>query len=729
MRPFAQRYADALADPNIDAGLLGFQRAWRGTRDTQIAELEELTDRSFDELRAEFAAIKAGVVAHWEEHLARFTEQATRAGARVVRVETPEEANRYIADLCAQRGATLVVKGKSMVSEEIGLNPYLESRGITAVETDLGEWLLQLAGEHPSHIVMPAIHKRKEQVAELLERVLDRPFPPDDIERMVRSVRTELRERFLSAQVGLSGANALIAESGTVMLVCNEGNNRMSVALPPVHVVTAGPEKLVPTFADAIAQLRLLGRSATGQRITTYTNFVTGPRLGQEQHIVLIDNGRTALAADPDFTATLGCIRCGACANVCPPYAVVGGHAFGYVYTGAIGLVNTSFHHGIEAAAGPQSLCVSCGACATVCPAEIPLPTQILDVRRKVAEQLGLPLGRRLALRAFAARPVVAAASRVAAVALRPWRHDGVTRLPGPDRLVGWRSPPALPLVPARERLRHRRPVPSLAETAVTGRRVLLFLQCVADRLLPAADVGTVALLQAAGAEVVVPSGQHCCGLPAYDAGDWPTARAMAKATIAALEGVDDIVTPGSSCVVAMVHEYPRLLRDELGWQARAERLGERVHDAVTYLSGPGRLPDSALDTGDRTPVTVHRFCQSSNVLGLRDEMESVLRDVCRVPVRPLSEHDVCCGFGGSTSLTAPQMAAGILERKLDSVEETNASVLITNNPGCVLHLRGGVDARRGRVRVAQFAEYLGGRLERLPARQRPAGYNGAHDS
>lgn len=714
MEPFEVRYRDALADANVRGGLLPFQRSWHETRDAQMVSLERQTGRSFDDLRAELADVKARVLADWPRYLDTFSERAEAAGSVVVRVTTPEEANAYVAKVCNESGADVVVKGKSMVSEEIRLNEYLESLGIAAVETDLGEWLLQLAGEHPSHLVMPAIHKRKEQIADLLTQVLHREFPPEDITRMVRSVRSELRDRFLTASVGLSGANALIAESGTVMLVCNEGNNRLSVALPPVHVVTAGTEKLIPTFRDAMLQIRLLARSATGQPITTYTNFVTGPRPGGSQHIVLIDNGRAAMAADPDFASALGCIRCGACANVCPPYAVVGGHAFGHIYTGAIGLVNTPFHHSLEDDAGPQSLCVQCGACATVCPAQIPLPEQILEVRQRVVEELGLPWTRRLAFQAFTSRRFVAAAARAAAVATSPFRRDGVSDVPGPGRHTSWRTLPSIPLVPARTRIKHRPSFPRLGDTMVSGKRVLLFLQCLTDRLLPSAAVAAVGLLEAAGAEVVVPATQHCCGLPAYDSGYWGPARRMARATIKALEGVDDVVTPASSCVVAMTREYGRLFRDDPEWAKPAEQLADRVQDLVDYLAGPARLPNGALDTADRTPVTVHRFCQSQNTLGLRDEMESVLRDVCHVPVRSLSENGVCCGFGGSTSIAAPEVAAAILERKLTCVDETEAPILITNNPGCVIHMQGGAHASGRSVRVVQFAEYLGGRLERV---------------
>jgi L-lactate dehydrogenase complex protein LldF len=715
MRPFEERYERALADSGIAAGLLAFQRAWRVARDAQIAELERDTGRSFDDLRHELAGIKADVLANWEEYMERFTRHAETAGATVVRVAAAAEACDYVARLCAKSGAPLVVKGKSMVSEEIALNQHLEAAGIAAIETDLGEWLLQLDHDHPSHLVMPAIHKRRGQIAALLTTVLGREFDPDDIVGMVRSARTELRDRFLEARVGLSGANALIAESGTVMLVCNEGNNRMSVALPGVHIVTAGIEKLLPDFAAAMLQARLLARSATGQLLTTYTNFVTGPRPGQEQHILLIDNGRRAMAEEPGIVTALGCIRCGACANVCPPYQVVGGHAFGYVYTGAIGLVNTAFHHGIEAAAGPQSLCVSCGACATVCPAEIPLPTQILEVRRAVVAQLRQPLARRLGLRLFSSRRLVGIGARLAALVTLPFRRNGMLRLPAIGKRLreqlSWRTPPAIPLRPARARLGRRGRGRPLARTAVSGKRVVLFLQCVTDRVAPDIAVAAAALLEAAGAEVYVPPGQHCCGLPAYDTGNWISARRMAAQTLDTLRGADLVVTPAPSCVVAMAHDYARLFADDPTRRGEAERLAERVHDLVSFLAGPARLPDGALDNGDHTPVTVHRFCQSGNVLGMRGEMEDLVQSVANVPVSPLPENGVCCGFGGSTSLTAPAVAAGILDRKLRCVDESGASVLVTDNPGCVLHMRGGAHASGRSVRVLHVAEFLAGRI------------------
>lgn len=711
MKPFPERLDAALQDPNVRSGLLDFQRAWRVSRDEQIADLEAITGSSFDGLRSELASIKRNVLADLPRYVAQFRSAAEAAGAVVVEVSSIAQANRHILELCQERDIDLIVKGKSMVSEEMDLNAALAGRGVEAVETDLGEWLLQLDGDHPSHLVMPAIHKRRHQIAELLTRVLRREFDPDDIDAMVKSARTELRAKFLAAGMGLSGANALVAESGTVMLVSNEGNNRMATSLPPVHVVTAGFEKLIPTYGDVMKQVRLLARSATGQSITTYTSFVTGPAPGHELHIVLLDNGRSRMADDPDFVDALACIRCGACANVCPPYQVVGGHAFGHIYTGAIGLVNTEFHHGLEAVAGPQSLCVSCGACASVCPVGIPLPAQILEVRRHVAERQSKRL-RRFAMQAWSRRRLVAAGMAVAAAVASPFRSGGVTRVGFPKRHVKWRTPPAIPFKPGRRLLENRSLRPRLAETEVSGQAVTLFLQCITDRLAPEIALGSVDLLESAGASVVVPKSQHCCGLPAFDGGEWEPARRMAQQTIEALEGEGDVVTPAPSCAAMITHEYRRLFRDDPGWLARAERLAARTSDLVSYLSGPARLPTGSLNKPSSS-VTVHRFCQSGTVLGMTNEMESLLEDLAGAAVVALPENGVCCGFGGSTSATAPEVAAGILARKLECADTTGAPTLISDNPGCILHMRGGADASGRTMRVVHVAEFLSSLLPR----------------
>ena len=732
MRPFEERLRTALDDPDVRSGLTSFQRGWRGGRDERIAELSAAEGRTFDDLRSELAEIKDAVREDWETHLERFTDGATRAGATVSRVSTAREANDLILEVMQRNGADMLVKGKSMVSEEIGLNHALEAAGIHAIETDLGEWIIQLAGETPSHLVMPAIHKRKERIAELMERTLGREFPPDDIDRMVKAARTELRAKFLASGAGLSGANALIAESGSVMIVCNEGNNRMSVAIPPLHLVTAGIEKLVPTFAAAMLQVRLLARSATAQPITVYTNFITGPRPGQQQHILLLDNGRTELAEDPVLAASLRCIRCGACADVCPPYGVVGGHAFGHVYTGAIGLVVTAAHHGLDAAAGPQSLCVSCNACATVCPVDIPLPIQILEIRRRVVEARadgGAGRATRLAVTVLQHRRAVAVLLPVIAMLGAPLRDGGLTRVPAMlrrtrtiGRHVRWRTPPAVARRPARavlRRLPETSPAPEESPTVsspagpplvherpLEGRTVTLLLQCLSDRLAPAIPVAAAQVLRAAGARVIVPQEQHCCGLPAHDAGVPDVARAMLARTAATFEGPHDVVTPASSCLSMLTHDGPMLDPDGTA------SIAARSYDLISYLTtGPGRLPAGSLDDGDRTPITVHRFCQASNVLGREDAVERFIAEVTGAPVIALDEAAECCGFGGSTSLRNPEVSEGILERKLGCIDASGARIVVSDNPGCILHLRGGVDASGRRIRILHLAEFLASRL------------------
>ena len=768
--PFRERYRRALADARLRTNLLNFQRAWRHGRDAAFGRLAAeapgvgASTPTFDAARQRLAAAKDAVLVAPHAYRDAFVAAATQAGTVVHQVGTAEAARATILGILRARNVRLLAKGKSMVAEELFLNHHLAAAGIRVVETDLGEWIVQLAHETPSHMVMPAIHKSRQQVAALFEQQTGREVPPDDVAAQVAVARAELRRVFLEADAGLIGANALIAETGSVMLVTNEGNGDLVATLPRTLIVVAGWEKLLPSFAEAVAQVRLLARSATGQEITTYTSFITGSEsfalgaLGgaggpeerqppgraagpadappgqrpearrREVHLVLIDNGRTALWQDADFRDALRCIRCAACADVCPPYQVVGGHVFGYVYSGAIGLVTTPFHHGVDAGAGPQSLCVSCNACATVCPVRIPLPRQILDVRARVAAR-GLPWPKRLALFVWGRPRLFDLAVRAAATAQRPLRRGRFLRLPLPAAWR-WRTPPALADRPARDDLLGRSFAPlregPWANSQARDLTVAYFVQCLADRFAPEQAKAAIDVLRACGARVVVPAGQHCCGLPAYDAGDRRTARRMAKQTIAALEraAADYVVAAAASCAIAIVHDYAHLLRDEPAWRARAERLAARTLDVVTFLDrvanvtalpplphfgfwicdfglgtaqgergrgGEGLVP-SGPGVGGQGPIAYHGFCQSTNVLGLGTTGARLLRHA-GFEVADLPEAEVCCGFGGSTSLDHPEVAQRIVERKLANVAATGAAVLATDNPGCLLHLRGAARA------------------------------------
>jgi iron-sulfur cluster protein len=714
--PFGERYRRALADPRLKRNLLAFQRAWRLTRDAAFERLETegpslgATTSSFAEAKARLVAAKDSVLDDPGAARARFVSAFTARGGVVHDARTADDARAVVLRLLQERNVTLFAKGKSMVAEEVFLNHHLEAAGIKVVETDLGEWIIQLAHETPSHMVMPAIHKSRQQVATLFAAETHQAVDPDDIGEMVRLARAELRRVFQTAGAGMIGANALIADTGTVMLVTNEGNGDLVSTLPKTLIVIAGWEKLVPTFADAASQLRLLARSATAQEITSYTSFITGVDGDREIHLVLVDNGRTALHDDPGLRDVLRCIRCAACADVCPSYQVVGGHVFGYIYSGPIGLVNTAAHHGLENAAGPQSLCVSCNACATICPVDIPLPQQILRVRAQVVAAHGLPFAKRLAFAVWSRPRVFDVVMRAASVLQRPVRRGASLRVPLPPA-QRWRSVPALASAPARDtrigRTFEARTEGPWVNSGARGLTVAYFLQCIADRFAPEQVEAAIELLRACGARVVVPAGQHCCGLPPLDAGDRATARRMAKHTIEALEGVhaDRIVSAGASCAIAIAHDYAELLADEPAWQVRAVDIASRTVDLLTFLDRVADPPALPMKNGAAT-VTVHSFCQTTNVMGSGDAGQRLL-ERAGIPVRELAERGVCCGFGGSTSIDHPALAEQIAQRKLENVRATGAAVLVTDNPGCLLHLRGAADVAHDRFAVRHVAEVL----------------------
>jgi L-lactate dehydrogenase complex protein LldF len=379
---FRVRVQDALADAKVRANI---RRAMDGLMEKRLAVLPDAGER--EGLRDTCAALKGRALARLPTLLRTLETNCRRNGIRVHWAETPEEANRLIHGLLEARGARSLVKGKSMVSEEIGLNQYLENRGIEVLESDLGEFILQLAGEPPSHIIAPAIHKNRHDVATLFRRRFpDIPYT-EDIDQLAQNAREIMRRKFYAADAGLSGVNFAVAETGTLCLVENEGNGRMSTTVPPVHIAIMGIEKVVEKLEHIPPLLSLLTRSATGQPITTYFNMISGPRKAEEKdgpadvHLVLLDNGRSRMYADPELKATLRCIRCGACMNHCPVYARLGGHAYGTVYPGPIGIIFEPQKEGLDRLGELTQASTLCGACGEVCPVQIPIPGLINRLR------------------------------------------------------------------------------------------------------------------------------------------------------------------------------------------------------------------------------------------------------------------------------------------------------------------------------------------------------------
>ncbi|PSJ57515.1 LutB/LldF family L-lactate oxidation iron-sulfur protein [Kumtagia ephedrae] len=401
----------ALGDAELQKAL-GNVRS--GFIDKRLKAVEALPE--FDRLRDSARAIKNHALDNLDLYLEAYEEKVRDAGGHVHWAETAADARRIVLDICRAAGAKTVTKGKSMITEEIALNGFLEENGIRPVETDLGEYIIQLRGEHPSHIIAPAVHLTKDQVEADFRRVHGH-LPADrdlsEHEALLYEARRVLRPAYFDADVGITGANFLVAETGTSIIVTNEGNGDLTQILPKVHVVVASIEKIVPTLEDAAQILRVLARSATGQEMSVYTTLSTGPRRpgdpdGPEQyHVVLIDNGRSAMLGT-EFQDMLRCIRCGACMNHCPVYHAVGGHAYGWVYPGPMGAVLTPSLIGVDKGGHLPNASTFCGRCESVCPMKIPLPKMMRHWREREFERGLNPAVQRSGLKLwafFARRP------------------------------------------------------------------------------------------------------------------------------------------------------------------------------------------------------------------------------------------------------------------------------------------------------------------------------------
>ncbi|RLV60096.1 iron-sulfur cluster-binding protein [Parashewanella curva] len=383
-RKFRKNVDRDLANQELRSNFRGAMDYLMDKRKTAFPEQDEL-----ETLRRQAQLIKQRCLLKLPHLLEELEQNLTKNGIHVHWAETPAQANEMIAQLIASKKGKTVVKGKSMVSEETALNDYLEQRDIECLESDMGEFIVQLAKEHPSHIIMPAIHQNKKQVADLFSGNINDFEHTTDVDALIQQGRKTLREKFCNADVGISGVNFAVAETGTLCLVENEGNGRMCTTVPDLHIAITGIEKVVEHMADIPPLLSLLTRSATGQIISTYFNMISSPRKKgekdgpEEVHLVLLDNGRSQAFADDELRQTLQCIRCGTCMNHCPVYTRIGGHAYGTVYPGPIGKIVSPHMLGLEATSNLPTASSLCGACGEVCPVKIPIPKLLLRLRKE----------------------------------------------------------------------------------------------------------------------------------------------------------------------------------------------------------------------------------------------------------------------------------------------------------------------------------------------------------
>lgn len=667
----------------------------------------------FEAIREKIVAAKSQAATHLDEMLDQFERAASSRGAKVFRAETGEDAKRYIIELAKQQNVKNIVKSKSMASEEIHLNDALMQEGYDVQETDLGEWIIQLAGQKPSHMVMPAIHMTKEEVADVFTESLNRLNEPN-ISQLVKTSRMEMRKKFVEADMGISGANIAVAETGTLMMMTNEGNARLTSTWPRVHVFLVGIEKLVPNFEDAGYILQALPRNGTAQQITSYVTMVTGPTPAyypdgsiqdKEFHIILMDNGRRKMYNDEKFKKTFQCIRCAACLNVCPAFQLVGGHVYGHIYTGGIGTILTAFLNSEKDAQNPQNLCLQCGKCTEVCPGKLDIPDMILEIRNRLGEKNGLPFTQKFALDIVSNRRLFHSLLRVASKAQKPFTKGQPVIRHLPLFLSGLtekRSLPAVADLPFRDVFKNIN-----QEIKNPKGTIAFYGGCLIDFVYPKIGEGVVKSLNDKGYKVVFPEGQSCCGAPATYMGDRQNARKSAIINIEALnaETVDYVVSACPTCTHALKDSFKELVEDDSSLAKRAQELSRKAMDFSKLLSVLGGLEEGG--DGKATKVTYHDSCHLKRKMGVYDEPRKILTSLKGVELIEMKESDRCCGFAGSYSIKFPEMSGPILERKLHNIDESGAEVVAVDCPGCLMQISGGLDKTSSGIRVKHTAEIL----------------------
>ncbi len=706
-----------LNDTILRGALDRFAEAYPIARARAYENVEDI-----EALRNAIRDIKQTTVANLDAVADRFEAEATKRGAKVFRAKDGTEAKEYILQLCRERDVHRIVKSKSMASEEINLNHDLEAAGLRVKETDLGEWIINLVGQRPLHMVMPAINLSKEQVAEYFSRELNEQIPPD-IPLMVKAARKTLRGEFLQADMGITGANFGIAENGAIGLVTNEGNARLTATLPRIHVAIIGYEKLIPTVKDAAPILRALPRSASVQLMTCYVSMISGPvptminKDGQwveedkEFHIILLDNGRLKVAKDEKFKQIYQCIRCGACLNVCPVYQLVGGHVYGHIYLGGIGVILTAFLSGMKESAAINELCIGCRKCTTVCPGKIDIPGLIEELRVRNVKESGLPLTVSTVLEyVIANRKVFHTLLRAASRAQKPFRSGQYVRhlplfLAG---ITKERSLPAIAEIPLRDRV-----AKITRDNTNPVKKVAFFSGCNIDFIFPNTGESVYKVLQDLNIQIVFPQDQSCCGKPVIGMGDVETARKIAKRNIEAFEAedVDCIIAACPSCVQTLHVTYTEILQDEPEWSARVEGFANKVREFSQFVAEEyektGRLTQPQV--GGKK-VTLHDSCYMKRVLGIFEEPRKLLQAIDGYELVEMKDCDKCCGMAGTFGMKFSELSLPILNQKIQNIENSGAEIVAVSCPSCMMQIGGGLDKKAPGIKVMHLADLIAGK-------------------
>lgn len=653
-----------------------------------------------ESLLREARRIKCEALGHFDGNLERFIRAASSAGVHVHLAPDAATAVQLVIGLASGAEAKRIVKSKSMTGEEIDLRQHLEKAGFEVVETDLGERIIQLANQRPAHMVAPAIHMTIEEVAELFSKRLGREIPPDPA-RITAIARESLRKDFLHADLGITGANFAIADSGAIVIVTNEGNARLVTALPRMTIAIFGSEKIIENTADAFTLIQALVLSRSGRKITSYVTVMRGGSklaqrgLEQEQHFIIIDNGRSAMRSEPLFREALYCLRCGACNDVCPTFRIVGGHVFGHIYTGPIGIPWTEYTATSDEAGGFAPLCISCGLCQQVCPVGIDIPLLIAEVKERYAERHGqLPINRTLCNY----ETFVSFASAIAPLSNFVLGRRMFRRVI--QRLLG---------------LDARRPFPKFARNTFKkwfhshetfgSRKVAYFVDTYADMCEPDIGRAVVGILESNGCRVMLPK-QVGSGIPAFLYGDVRTTTRAAEFNVRYLaEAVRDgyeIVSSEPTAAYCLKELYPRLLNS-----AEADLVAAHSHDLFDYLlqlhkDGKLILPKAKMEV-----AAYHSPCHTRSVYGKSQALE--ILKLIGVDARPV-RYNTCCGiagtFGFKKGAEGYDLSMAVGETLFERLKAMNLHLVLTESSMCKMQIEHGTLLRVIHPAVALWELY-----------------------
>lgn len=639
-----------------------------------------------EELKTKARQIREECLAILPDLIKEFIERATEAGSKVYLASSAEEALKQVDAIVSQHRAKLIIKAKSMVSEEIGLNDFLAKKGIQVVETDLGEWIIQLAKERPSHITAPALHKTKEEIASLLSQHLGRPIPPDSRE-ITRAAREYMRPLFFQADIGLSGANLAIAESGTLVILSNEGNARLVTSLPPVHIAIITVDKIVATLDQAITLIKALVASASGKRLTSYISFISGPSsttdiekeqvIGahgpEEVHIIILDNGRLALAESEKYREILTCLKCGGCMLVCPIFQILGGHVFGGpVYPGGIGLLFTLMTRSAKEISSHLSLCADCKKCETFCPVGIHTGELILRLKN----DLGPRWVERILSFFMQKRRLQDESLRLVRFAQKFWSENDHWK---PLPLI-WTKDKKIPLIKVRPKAHAQKSQRRFKERPL----VYLFEGCLNRFFFPEIAEKMGRSLETLGFEPLISADQVCCGAPSFHLGDEAGLRNLLVRNLNSWEKEKPslILTFCPTGYHVLKEIYPQIEPEAKVWKPK-------VHDLISFLESSGlRLIPEKPFINKR--LYYHPPC---HLLARGLKIEERIAFLEKAGLRIISEgsDSACCGFCGVFSFRHPEIARRLWEKKKERITSLKPEIIITECPGCLFQLRSGL--------------------------------------